>query len=165
MSGKSDDWDNPYRAPEVAFEPTSVSVPPGTGFFWVRLLLGLQVLIIVVSTGLAVLHTESIVGSGPVLSVSGILLAVVSLRRKLSLGVWTGAAAPAFSLFVFLTIFLNRWNPAEAREPVLIMGVVYAASLMVASVLLDRQLRAREHADELQKSSGNVRVDFENNSF
>jgi hypothetical protein len=64
-----DDFDNPYRAPEVPFEVVRESAPRGA-YFWVRLWISLQMLVAVVGTFAAFIDVHTIVATGPILSMN-----------------------------------------------------------------------------------------------
>jgi len=143
MNRSSVDWDNPYRAPESLFEPTLEKSKTAPGFFWVKLFLCLQLLTTVVGVGLSIHEVETIVGSGPALAIIGILLAIVSGKRRFALPCGLGISAPVFCVAVFLTIYLRHWSPSDARIPVPVMGGLYLLVSGIISVWILWAIRLR----------------------
>jgi hypothetical protein len=154
MNRSSVDWDNPYRVPEVMFEPTVDKPRARPGYFWVKLFLLLQLLTIMVSLGFAGYEVETIVGSGPVLSIVGLFLAVASAKKQLWFSFWWGISAPVFCAAVFLTIFLQSWSPSDARIPVPIMGGMYLLVSGMIFVWIFRTIRTRERLFDMDQPRG-----------
>jgi len=144
MDHAADDWDNPYRAPEILLEPEPGSDLPTTVFVWVRVVLGLQLVTTIVGLGFAVWHVESIVGTGPVLSLLGLLVAIVSFRHGLMMAGCVGLSAVPFTAIVFLIIFLQNWSPGDARKPVPVMGAAYLTLMTGGFFAALNQMRQRE---------------------
>lgn len=142
-----EDPDNPYRAPEMLFELAQEVVPKGQ-YFWVRLLLILQLMTALIGNVAAFVDVETIVASGPILSILGILVTIASLRRRFHLGLWIGMSGPAISLIIFLVIFLQHWNPSEAQKPIPILAALYVAVVCLLG------LAALQRIAELQRRSG-----------
>lgn len=152
MSSRQRDTENPYLAPEAVYEPALDTGREKSEFRLLRILLGLQLATLAVGLCVAAVHIESIVATGPLISVFGFLLAGVSLQKGVGLGVFAGASAPAFSLAIFLTINLLGWSPSDARLPVPILGLFYAAVLVAMAVALRIQLKARDAGHAAVKS-------------
>ena len=129
-----DDFDNPYRAPEVPFEVVRESVPRGA-YFWVRSFIILQMLVAVVGTAAAFVDVETIVATGPILSIFGIFGTIACVRKRYYLGALIGASGPVISVAIFLAIFLLNLSPTAAQEPVPLMGAVYMAVLCVMGLV------------------------------
>ena len=133
-----DEFDNPYRAPEVPFEVVRESVPRGA-YFWVRSFIILQMLVAVVGTAAAFVDVETIVATGPILSIFGIFGTIVCVRKRYYFGALTCASGPVISVAIFLVIFLLNWSPTEAQEPVPLIGAVYLAILCVMGLIALRE--------------------------
>ena len=133
-----DDIDNPYRAPEVPFEVLRESVLRGA-YFWIRSFIILQMLVAVVGTAAAFVDVETIVITGPILSIFGIFGTIACVRKRYNFGVWIGASGPAICLAIFLIIQLFNWGPTEAQEPVPLIGAVYMAILCVMGLVALRE--------------------------
>ena len=133
-----DDFDNPYRAPEVPFEVVRDSAPRGA-YFWVRLWISLQMLVAVVGTFAAFIDVHTIVATGPILSMIGISGTIACVRKRYGFGAVTGVSAPIISLAIFLIIQLFSWGPTEAQEPVPLIGAVYLAILCVMGLIALRE--------------------------
>jgi hypothetical protein len=74
---------------------------------------GIQVAAIV-----AAYEIESIVFSGPILSVTGALIALLSFRRGCTFGLLFGLAAPSVTAFCLFVIAMLEWSPGDAHLPV-----------------------------------------------
>ena len=133
-----DEFDNPYRAPEVPFEVVRESVPRGA-YFWVRSFIILQMLVAVVGTAAAFGDVETIVATGPILSIFGIFGTIVCVRKRYYFGALTCASGPVISVAIFLVIFLLNWSPTAAQEPVPLIGAVYMAILCVMGLIALRE--------------------------
>jgi hypothetical protein len=81
-------------------------------------LLVLQMLGIAVGVAAAVWEITSIVCSGPVLSLTGLLLALVSFGRGRGAGLLFGLAVPTTTVFCFAIIAGLGWSPATAHVPI-----------------------------------------------
>ena len=133
-----DDFDNPYRAPEVPFDVVRESVPRGA-YFWVRSWIILQMIVAVVGTAAAFVDVETIVATGPILSIFGIFGTIVCVRKRYYFGALTCASGPVISVAIFLVIFLLNWSPTAAQEPVPLIGAVYMAILCVMGLIALRE--------------------------
>lgn len=136
-----EDFDNPYRAPEVPFEVVREPAPRG-GFFWVRLWISLQMLTAVVGTASAFIDVETIVATGPILSIVGIFGTIACVRRRFHFGTLISASAPAISVAIFLIISLLNWSPGDAQEPVPLMGAAYTAVVCAPGLVALWQTRS-----------------------
>ncbi|MCS7470488.1 hypothetical protein NZK35_27875 [Stieleria sp. ICT_E10.1] len=128
---------NPYAAPQNAPSP-----PPLQGEFRPRRLrfaVGFAALVLIgapVASACAVYDIESIVVSGPLLSLFAIVLAILSRRTDLR-GFWIlSAMMIAMSIGCFLTIFLREWSPGEAQTPIGAATVVFAIVIQAGWVIL-----------------------------
>ena len=110
---------NPFRPPQTQFEVIS---EPQQVSRWLNLLLFLLLLTTIVGTIASFLKIESIMVSGVVASLFGVLTAVFGKRSKMSSIMWLGLSAPLFSMACFALIFFNDWSPADARS--VIPGVI-----------------------------------------
>ena len=133
-----DEFDNPYRVPEVPFEVVRESVPRGA-YFWVRSFIILQMLVAVVGTAAAFVDVETIVATGPILSIFGIFGTIVCVRKRYYFCALTCASGPVISVAIFLVIFLLNWSPTAAQEPVPLIGAVYMAILCVMGLIALRE--------------------------
>lgn len=153
----SENRDNPYRAPDVILDPEPGFVVPRSGYFWVELGMWLQLLTVIVGLGVASWKVDSIVGTGPVLSILGILLAIFSYRKSVLTGLLPGLSGPAFSVVVFLIIFFRNWSPHDAQYPVPIMITGYLVVVLLAVLLMLTQIRNRQQSTSpSQPDSSNV---------
>ena len=92
-----DDADmNPYAPPEVASSPITIS---GTlrQRLWLRRLCVLQMVVIVCSLAIEAYEHESIVGSGPVFAIVGLVISVFAYRQTDMLAFPFGISAIALA--------------------------------------------------------------------
>lgn len=144
-----EDFDNPYRAPEVPFEVVQESTPRG-GYFWVRLWISLQMLTAVVGTVAAFIDVEAIVVTGLILSIVGIFGIIACVRRRLHFGTLISASGPAVSVAIFLIIFLLNWSPTAAQGPVPLMGATYMALVCASGLVALWQTRSLQAFSSIQ---------------
>jgi peptidoglycan/LPS O-acetylase OafA/YrhL len=128
-----EDFDNPYRAPEVAFEVAREA--SNGGFFWIRFWIIVQAGVAVIGTAAAFSDVHSIMFTGLILSGAGVLGILASVRRQHYLGIWIGLSGPAISLGVFLIILLFDLSPTDAQQPIPIIGAVYALAICAIGVI------------------------------
>ncbi len=125
---------NPYLAPEHRDDP--VAVPER---FHARriflVLVGVKILTIVGGAIAAIVDIESIVFSGPVISLLGLPIAFLAYRVRHWRGVWFGLSGPAITLFCFALINIQNWGPGDAQGPVSVITSLYAAVAVVLGVL------------------------------
>ncbi len=141
-----DDLWNPYQAPEVAILSTLKQSSVAARCYWLKLCIGLQLLVVVVGLGLASWEIESIMGSGPVLAAIGLLTAIVSSSYRHKWGILFGVSAPLFSLLVFCLIYFLQWSTSEAWLPVLMMAGAYLFVGGLIAFVVFLQIRAREES-------------------
>lgn len=94
---------------------------------------------IVAATLIAFVDVESVMGSGPVLALFGIVLLVAGLvKRKKLRAILGGLHCMVCALFVVMVNLWN-WGPADADAPFLVMGVVH--TLVTAGVVVVMWMR------------------------
>lgn len=81
-------------------------------------LLAIQTVGIAVGVLATFFDIESILFSGPLLSFTGVLTAVLGYRRSLMAAFYFGLSLPTMSLLTFCLIFGLQWGPAQAEVPV-----------------------------------------------
>jgi len=74
----------------------------------------------------AVFGIRSILVSGPILALTGILIAVLSYRKRCRIGFYFGLTAPTVALAWFLIICCLSWGPDYAHLPVSLFLIVFA---------------------------------------
>lgn len=87
-----------------------------------------QVLGIVIAACVASEEIETILASGPLLSMSGLWIAWLAYRRRAPVAFAFGLLPPTFAWFCFLLIFTNDWGPSEARQPIAALAGLLAFS-------------------------------------
>jgi hypothetical protein len=71
---------------------------------------------------------ESIMVAGPLLSLTGLVVAWLSARRAFPLGVVAGLSTGAVSLLCLALVWGLGWGPEPARVPIGIIAVLYAVA-------------------------------------
>lgn len=131
----TNDRDNPYLAPETVPEP--IQRPAIEPYFWFRILVVLHVLLVAIGLGLSYLTIESIMITGAILVVLGILTFATAYRRRSLAGIVLGASGVIFSVGVFLLVVLMDWGPADAKGPVpILIAIYFAITIALATVAL-----------------------------
>lgn len=98
-------------------------------------LCGLQVLGVSGAVVAAVVDIESIVVTGPVFSVLGVLVALGSLASRSAFNAVLGLSADAMSLFCLVLIASLSWSPDEAQKPVSTILICYETLLLPVALL------------------------------
>jgi hypothetical protein len=83
----------------------------------------------------AIIELESIVGTGPVLTVVGLLTAWVTRHYNSRYLLMFGLSAPAVSAFGAILIAGFHWSPPEARAPIITLLTLYALPLIPAALV------------------------------
>jgi hypothetical protein len=98
-----------------------------------------QVLAAVVMFMAAAIKIESIVGTGPALSIIGLLLAIVTRRLNSWESMAFGVSGPLVCAVGAMLIAINHWGPGKAARPI---SMLLAAYLLAATPLAFLSLRA-----------------------
>jgi hypothetical protein len=92
----------------------------------------LSVAAMVLATLAAILNVESVIVSGPVLALLGVIMVVCGFSRRQRALWWPGLAHWGIcGLFVGLVNMLH-WSPSDARVPFPIMGAIYTVAMTLA---------------------------------
>ncbi len=105
------------------------------------ILVVVQVVGILVAVCLAVRDIESIMVSGPVVSVIGLLVGLMSLRRYDGVGLLFGLSALSMSVLCLSVIYGLEWGPHEAALPISCLLIAYAILSLPAGAVAFRRLR------------------------
>ncbi len=109
---------------------------------WVaRVLAVLGWLDAVVGTVLIVfVDVESVVGTGPILFIFGLLLVVSGAFCRNGYAVGVAISMIAVSLLFFGLVYFLRWSPRDAEQPFTVMSIIYVVlmSPLVLIALLQR---------------------------
>jgi hypothetical protein len=73
----------------------------------------------------AAVEIESIVVTGPIAGIVGLLLALVAALLRWRMLTAASLSLPILGVIVFLAIILNSWSPREAQTPVTVMLLAY----------------------------------------
>ena len=98
-------------------------------------LCGLQILGVSGAVIAAAIDIESIVVTGPVFSVLGILVALGSLASRSAFNAIFGLSAVAMSLFCLTLIASLSWSPGDAQKPVSTILICYETLLLPVGLL------------------------------
>jgi hypothetical protein len=89
----------------------------------------------------SVIQIESILVSGPLVSLVGLLISLVSFRRNDGVGLLFGLSTPSVAVLCFSIIFGMNWGPKEAAFPISCLLVAFAVLSVPAGVVALRRLR------------------------
>lgn len=106
-----------------------------------RVLIVAQVVGILAAVAASVIDIETIVVSGPLLSLVGLLLGLVSFRRNDGIGLLFGLSTPSVAVLCFCIIFGLRWGPHDAAFPIPCLLAAFAILSVPAGVVALRRLR------------------------
>lgn len=121
-----------------------MAVSPRTGRAkWCFALACAAIPLLVIGTGLAVWHIETIIFSGACMFIYCGLLLFLTTNRGLPQFRWFAWLGLAFPIAIFLLIFLMSWSPGEAKVPV---SCILAVMTLFASVGLVHSL-IQHHRD------------------
>jgi len=98
-------------------------------------LCGLQILGVSGAVVAAVIDIESIVVTGPLFSVLGVLVALGSLASRSAFNAIFGLSAVAMSLFFLLWIVSLSWSPGDAQKPVSTALICYETLILPVALL------------------------------
>ena len=140
--------ENPYLPPRTQSEQAISEVRAAS--HWPRRFLFLQLLVGMLGILVAYfINIESIIVTGLVLVLVGLLLSIFSWLDKDLCFLACGVSGVAFSVFIFGLIYHNAWSPSEARRPVLILACVY----VIGFLLLAGWTIYRRRGDAVQNAS------------
>jgi nicotinamide riboside transporter PnuC len=148
--------DNPFRAPQTSFEPVESKFD--TSLRHLRICLGLQCTTIVLGVAAAFYDIYSILVTGAVLSLVGLLTAILSMRPRLISGLVFGLSGPAISAICFALINLLNWGPDDAQHPVSLIAAVYAMITVPLGLLVWTRTGSDSFLEELQNKNENALI-------
>jgi hypothetical protein len=102
-----------------------------------------QAIVIVISLAFEAYIHESIVCSGPIFSLFGLVIAILAFRNGDHRAALFGCSAIVFTLLIVFLINYNSWGPPHGDLPITIMCLTYAAFALPVSRHL---VFARPHA-------------------
>jgi len=121
------DHKNPYAAPRPVHEPVVDKFDTGRSW-WAVVASVLQLITVCVGVPIAWFNIESILFSGPIVSILGLLTTILAIRARsgntLLLSIF-GLSGPAISVGTFALIAYQEWSPSDAQEPVSMLLIWY----------------------------------------
>ena len=138
---------NPYHPPSEA--STKVRLPTRAGTKPLRFFTSLLLLVLLITIIVELIHHESIVITGPLLFLAGLLLAINSLWRRDAAGLALGGSAIAFCCLIVFLINFNQWGPPQGDRPISILGYCYAAFAFPFGAVAILSRKEDEHVDDL----------------
>lgn len=107
--------ENPYLPPRTQSEQAISEVRAAS--HWPRRFLFLQLLVVTLGILVAYfINIESIIVTGLVLVLVGLLLSIFSWLDKDLCSLACGVSGVAFSVFIFGSIYHNAWSPIRSKE-------------------------------------------------
>ncbi|PHQ36631.1 hypothetical protein CEE69_04525 [Rhodopirellula bahusiensis] len=101
-----------------------------------RRLIVLQAIVIVTSLAVEAYRHETIIGSGPIFSLVGLVIAILALRNRDHAAMVFGGSAIAFASLIVFLINYNSWGPPQGNRPITILSFTYAAFALPVSAWL-----------------------------
>jgi hypothetical protein len=144
---------NPYEPPatERSISPTAVERKN----LWLTSLCSLQILVMAIGLGLEAYDHHTIVGSGPVFAVVGMVIAGISRRKDRHLEFFAGVSAPLLTAFIVFLININGWSPTTGDKPITVIVSLYSA--VFVPILAAAIVRQMLHKSELMQPDGDNR--------
>ncbi len=105
-----------------------------------RTLLCLQAIGTLCAALAALVEIETIVASGPILSLSGLVIVAWGVRRDSVWAFYSGLSAPTMSVVCFCIIYGLQWSPAQAGAPIGALVTLYAVASVPVAIAAIRQL-------------------------
>ncbi|QDT61045.1 hypothetical protein SV7mr_35750 [Stieleria bergensis] len=146
-SNEDDPAINPYAPTAEVSHLSQVSAaqedwPPPLSIRLVQIMAVILMIGCPIGAGFAFWDIETIMGSGPILSILALLILICYLatRRRSALNPWHGWQFPcvtvALAIGVFLVIYFKEWSPDDAQKPISWAFAGYAAFAQVGWLLL-----------------------------
>lgn len=101
----------------------------------------LQMVAMAGSLILALCAFESIIFTGPLLSIAGLVLAAIACRLQSVTVLVHGLSAPVVCAFGAMLISANQWGPTPARAPITIILVLYTVLCLPLAALAFIRIR------------------------
>ena len=159
-TAEASDDHNPYRAPETLYEPAIEQLDRHP--LWFRFAIFFQLLTIAVGVVLAVFDIETILGTGPILALLGLVVFLQTKRQDGSrrpLSLVFGVSGPMVAVICFLLIFCLEWSPRAAHFPIGAIAVCYSLLFLpMGMYVLRSYLRSHAAADADRTNEGNSDV-------
>ena len=111
---------------------------------YIQVLICLQLLSIVASAFAAVIDIETIVVTGPIFSLVGLLIATTCYRRHRPKGLYFGLSVPSISVLCFSIIYGLQWEPRTATFPISCLLVLFAIVALPLGAFAVRENRLIE---------------------
>lgn len=125
---------SPYRSP--GWHEVVVEKLDSRGWMrWYRRVAIVQCLTILVGVVIAFIEIRTIAVSGSVLTCTGLICTILCVKAERRLGILFGLSGPAISICCFLLIFLQRWSPDDAQEPISGLALAYGIVFMPLGLL------------------------------
>jgi hypothetical protein len=106
----------------------------------------IQMVGIVAAVVAAIVEIETILTTGPVLSVIGCVIVFGCFRKSHSLGLYFGFSVPSISILCFSMIYGMKWGPGDAATPIHCLLIVFAVVSVPLGVLAVRRMPHVTHA-------------------
>ena len=94
----------------------------------------------------AVVEIETILWTGPVLTLIGFVIVIRCFRRDHLLGLYFGFSVPSISVLCFSLIYGLEWSPGDAAVPISCLLIVFAVLSVPLGVLAWRRMPHVTHA-------------------
>lgn len=102
----------------------------------------MQIAVMVIALGVEAIEHETIVGSGPVFSLVGLVITMVALKGGQGSAAAFGMSAIVLSAVIVFLINYNGWSPLQGDGPITMMIWIYAAIAIPIGCRLVTRLRS-----------------------
>lgn len=126
------DASNPYAVTTLELGKP-VKVPDDTSRL-VRWMILIALPLLLIGAASSLIDIESIVASGPVMLIYGLILMFLTRGQNQRLFRWFAWTCCAFPIFVFLIIYLLEWSPGDAQIPISALCCVFACLVFAGIV-------------------------------
>ncbi|PHQ36346.1 hypothetical protein [Rhodopirellula bahusiensis] len=133
---------NPY-APTVTTPEAYATGPTQPSSKTLRVLLLLHLVLVAGGVAGAEYDIESIMISGGLLAVFGIVLSIIAHRSGNLIAMLLGLSSIIFVIAILVLINVMQWDPREADRPVCILIWVYASAAVPATIFSVKMENAR----------------------
>jgi hypothetical protein len=107
---------------------------------WAIALAIAQLLVMFVAVIAAWVNVESIIGTGPALSIIGLALAIVSMPCRSWIVLSFALSGPLVCMLGALLIARLHWGPSEASRPIAVLLSVYFVAALPLSAMARRRI-------------------------
>lgn len=150
---------NPYQPPAFPEHPATVRVPRSVRLLSIlKIAIVLQMAAIVIGLVASFIDVESIVITGPVLTVLGLITLFLAVRTDVGTGFVVGISGPAIAVLCFALIYSQNWSPGDASRPIPLIGTAYAFAAVPLCVVTFLRATSRQFLSAADARPANMKL-------